>query len=290
MAAAAKVTEAKDLVAQPKREIVDLVESKITDMQTNGQIHFPANYSPQNALRSAWLILQETKDTNRNPVLESCTRDSVANALLNTVIQGLSPAKKQVYYIAYGKNLTCMRSYFGTMAIVKRLEGVEDIFAQVVYEDDTFEFMLENGTKRITKHETALANMEPDKIVAAYATILMSGGKQYTEIMTMPRIKRSWAKSKSPGTQKEFPEEMAMRTVINRACKTFVNTSDDSDLIIEAFHATDGAGAREDAVEAEVQANANVIELDIDTGYEVVDDSHGLAKEPVQQVIEDPGF
>ncbi|MGO0053923.1 recombinase RecT, partial [Streptococcus suis] len=35
-----------------------------------------------------------------------------------------------------------------------------------------------------------------------------------------------------------FPQEMAKRTVINRAAKQFFNTSDDSDILIEAVNRT----------------------------------------------------
>ena len=35
--------------------IAELVQSKIEKMQESGEIHFPANYSVSNAIRSAWL-------------------------------------------------------------------------------------------------------------------------------------------------------------------------------------------------------------------------------------------
>ena len=52
---------------------------------------------------------------------------------------------------------------------------------------------------------------------------------------------------------------MAKRTVINRACKMFFNTSDDSDHLIEAFNATGDrieADAREVAQEEKKKLNA----------------------------------
>ena len=77
----------------------DKVLQKLNAYQEAGAIHFPANYSPQNALQSAWLVLQTVKDKNRRPALEVCTKASIANALLYTVISGLSPAKNQVYFL-----------------------------------------------------------------------------------------------------------------------------------------------------------------------------------------------
>jgi recombination protein RecT len=114
-------------LAMVKKDTVDIVAAKVKQFQENGELHFPANYSPENAMKSAWLILQTIKDRNQKPALEVCTRDSVANALLDMVVQGLNPAKKQCYFIVYGNQLVCQRSYFGTMAVTKRVTGAKDI-------------------------------------------------------------------------------------------------------------------------------------------------------------------
>ena len=65
-----------------KRETIDVVSERIRKFQETGEISFPENYSPENALKSAWLKLQETEDNNRRCVLESCSKESIANALL----------------------------------------------------------------------------------------------------------------------------------------------------------------------------------------------------------------
>src|SRR5690606_20910731 len=150
-----------------------------------GEIHFPANYSPENAMKSAWLILQNTLDREKRPVLEVCTKDSIANSLLDMVVQGLNPAKKQGYFIAYGKQLVFQRSYFGTMAVTKRVTGAKDICAEVVYEGDEFEFEISRGRKKITKHKQTVASINGGKIVAAYCTIVFDDEREYTDIMTM---------------------------------------------------------------------------------------------------------
>ncbi|KLU64045.1 recombination and repair protein RecT [Desulfosporosinus acididurans] len=255
---------ANDLMAV-KEETLTTVETKIKEMQENGGINLPANYSASNALQSAWLILQETKDKDGKAALEVCTRSSIANAMLDTVIQGLSPAKKQVYYIVRGSKLTAMRSYFGTMAVTKRLESVESIFAQVVYEGDEFEFEINGGTKRITKHKQTLASMDSSKIVAAYCTIFHDGGQEFTEIITKKQIDMAWAKTsmKVNNVQKEFPEDMAKRTVINKTCKMYANTSDDSNLLVGSFNNTAEDFDKEQEAAEEIKANANGDVIDI---------------------------
>lgn len=56
--------------------------------------------------------------------------------------------------------------------------------------------------------------------------------------MTKKQIDKSWSKAKTKNVQIDFPDQMAMRTVINRAAKFFVNTSDDSDLFAGAINNT----------------------------------------------------
>lgn len=243
-------------LAKQKESIINEVMGLLGEMQSEGGIHFPANYSPQNALRSAWLILQETIDINKRPVLDVCTRGSISRALLNTVIMGLSPAKKQVYYIAYGKQLTAMRSYFGTMAIARRLGYIEDIRPQAVYEDDTFRARIVNGAYIIDEHVPGM-EMDPEKIRGAYCTIIMKDGRVVTDYMSMPRIKRSWKKAQSAKVQNEYPDEMAMRTVVNHALKPYVNAGDDSDLLIEAFNATDAQDAADKVIDGTYHEQAN---------------------------------
>jgi len=232
-----KMNEEKAVVKKDKNPIVESVQKRIEELQKTDRIHFPEDYSPQNAMMSAYLALQEAKDKNDAPVLDVCTKESIANSLLDMVVQGLTPAKNQGYFIAFGKSLTFMRSYFGTMAISKRLNDVNDIKHAVIWKGDTFKYHIDEGDIIIDQHDSKVENIGKE-IIGAYCTVYLDGGKKYTELMSMHQIKTAWAMSKGGLTKahKEFPDQMAKKTVINRACKYYVNTSDDSDLLIEAFN------------------------------------------------------
>ncbi|MBR6129023.1 MAG: recombinase RecT, partial [Bacteroidaceae bacterium] len=103
--------------------ISDQVLEKVNKFTADGALILPRNYSVENNMKSAWLILQETLDRNGKPVLEVCTKASVANALFDMVLQGMSVSKNQGYFIAYGNKLEFQRSYFGTVALAKRVHG-----------------------------------------------------------------------------------------------------------------------------------------------------------------------
>lgn len=261
-----------------EKNISDNVLMRVSELEKTGGLQIPSNYSAANALKSAWLMLQtvEAKDGDRKvPALSVCTKESVANTLLDMVIQGLSPAKKQCYFIAYGKQLQLSRSYMGTIAVTKRLKGVKDVFANIIYEGDEFEytFDLETGLKKIIKHNQSFQNIDTKKILGAYAIIIRDSLPPFIEIMNMGQIRAAWEQGKAngnSGAHNKFTDEMAKKSVINRACKTFWNTSDDSDLLIDVINKTTDMEnipsaeiLGEETIEQEISENANKELIDI---------------------------
>ena len=217
-----------------QKDITDNIARKLDELKKDGGLAIPANYNPANALKSAFFEMTNSASGN---LLEKCSRESIANSLLNMAIQGLSPAKKQCYFVPYGQNLSMQRSYFGTQKVVKSLTNVDDIWATIIYEGDEFEIEIEGGRERISKHTTSFLNRDND-IIGAYCIIKKSDGEEVLTVMTRKEIEASWSQSKNKSVQNKFPQEMAKRTVINRAAKAFINTSDDSDALIQAVNDT----------------------------------------------------
>ena len=93
--------------------IVEKVEKRIDELTDKRELELPPNYSASNALRTAWLKLQEIKDRKGNNVLDSCSDSSIGDALFKMVTMGLNPSKDQCYFIAYGPKLFCQPGYFG---------------------------------------------------------------------------------------------------------------------------------------------------------------------------------
>lgn len=216
-----------------QKQITSNVATRIEAMKNEGLLIAP-NYSVSNALSSAYYAL---KNSNSGNLLEKCTPESVYNALLDMVTQGLSPAKTQCYFVPYGSTVKLTRSYFGTMKVVKQLPEVKDIYAEVIYEGDKFQIKNENGRKVFVSHETDWMNAD-NPIVGAYCIIEKIDGEKILTVMTKKEIDKSWSKSRNKAVQNEFPQEMAKRTVINRAAKQFFNTSDDNDLFVDAVNRT----------------------------------------------------
>jgi len=295
-AVAEKVVEQKEKVLQVPgldKNISDNIFKRVSALEQSGGLNFPANYSYANAIKSAWLKIQATEDKNKKPALTVCTKESIANALLDMVIQGLSPMKNQCYFIVFGNTLTLMRSYFGTIAVTKRLAAVTDAFANVIYEGDNFQYAIlpESGDKKIIQHEQHFSNINPGKIIGAYAVILRKDSTPYVEIMTIDQIRKAWNQGAATGSSpahKNFPEEMAKKSVLNRGCKIFFNTSDDSDLLIEAVNRTTAneylpENDYEETVQHQIEENANKIELDVNAQIENDSDSASIVNEDIEE-------
>lgn len=274
-------------IAVLQRDITDTVSKKILELEESG-LQLPPNYNAQNALKSAFFKIKEVKDSNKKPALEVCTKESIANTLLDMVTQGLSPAKTQCYFIVYGKQLQLNRSYFGTQAVLKRLNGVKDIWANVIYKDDEFDYSVTDGRERLVKHETKFQNRD-NEILGAYAVVKTDDDEILT-VMTKKEIEASWSQAKTKNVQNKFPQEMAKRTVINRAAKAYINTSDDSDLLVEAINNTTENeyenGRREvdpiEDVQDEIENEANQTVVDFDKPTEPNQDKPRKTAEPIK--------
>lgn len=271
MAANTAVATTTPMDVAINNKFIDGLATQLEEKKKYG-LAFPENYSVSNALNSAYLMLQDMtvkrkrgNDWVEEKVLDVCTKQSIASSLMDMTVQALNPMKKQCYFVTFGNKLTLMRSYQGTMAVAKRV-GATDIRAEVIYEGDTFKYHIENGYKVIDEHTQDFKNIDNEKIVGAYAIVDHLGYVPYVEIMNIGQIKKAWAKgkadlSKANDVHNEFADQMAKKTVINRACKNFINSSDDA-YLMETFDRTtnnEEADVVAEQVAEDISQNANSV-------------------------------
>lgn len=255
-----------------KRELVakDFTEGMVMKVREKEKfgLTFPKDYNYTNEFMSAMLILQDTVDSNKKPVLQSCTRASIENALVEMVTSGLSMQKKQCYPVAYGGKLQCQKSVYGNTCIARRY-GLKDITAEVIYEGDTFEYEIVNGKKHIVTHKQDFENIDNDKVKGAYAIATMDDGSILTEVMNIKQIKQAWKqgfgyKENGSGTHQKFTDQMAMKTVKNRLLKQINNTY--SSFYDENYDSDEDIPAYDERLQADVEYdisnNANSVEFE----------------------------
>lgn len=282
-------------IAVVEKTIADTVLNRVKELETNGRINFPKDYSVANALQSAYLMLQEVKDKDFKPALEVCSKSSIANALFDMVVQGLNPQKKQCYFIVRDGRLTIDRSYFGEQAVAKRvIPGIKEIFANVIYDGDEVVFTQDPVTKRfqLEKHVTKFENRD-NPIKGAYCVIIKDE-EIYLEVMTWKEIQMSWSKRKNKGqVQDDFPQEMSKRTVIRRGVKNFINASDDSNLdIAESYNRTttdEYIDTTADPVEkAQIESEKKTASKPIPQTPNAASEKKPEPKEPKETIIDVP--
>lgn len=274
-----------------EKQITDIVFNKVVALQKQGGIDFPNNYSVGNALKSAYLILQEAKTKEKKPVLQACTQESIANTLLDMVVQGLNPAKQQCYFIPYGNQLTLSRSYLGTIALTKRLKGVKDVVAYPIYKNDKLDigFDILTGKTKIKEFKPALDHKAQD-LIGALGIVVGQNEILYLEYMNMDQIKNAWNQGTMKGNSpahKNFPDQMAIKTVINRVCKKYVNTADDSDKIADLI--SKSAEEVDNELEVEMIENANIKELPLDE-IEKIELEETDGQVAIEDVLEEAPF
>lgn len=252
-----------------KEDVTVIVAKNVRGYLEKGTLVLPQDYAVENAIKSAYLAIQEVKDMNGKPALEVCTQVSVMNALLDMVVQGMNPMKKQCYFIVYGKSLTMQRSYFGEQVLAKRVKPNIEFYYDVVRQGDILETETVRGCETVAKHIKKIENIN-NPIIAAYCglTDTITGQDLGIELMSMSQIEESWKMSKTykpenkNGIHARFDKELCLRTVIRKRAKPIINASDDAELLKSIMRqAFDRADAQMDE---EVEANANGEVIDIE--------------------------
>ena len=201
----------------------DWINKNIRD----NKITVPEGYNVSNEITMALMMIAQTNDKDGRPALESCSRESIMTQLRLMAQNGLSMAQKQCYPIVRKPKLCIDISYFGTISIIKRLMPGYEVRANVIYKDDTYDYIWNEETQcyQVTNIKSSIENRDKP-IVGAYGTIFekATGKVIFSEVMSWKEILTSWSHAKTDKVQKEFPQEMAKRTLIQRMCKLFLNT------------------------------------------------------------------
>ena len=253
---------------------VDGLVTQLREKEKFG-LTFPKDYNYSNELMGAYLILKETTDANKKPVLESCSQVSIANTLMDMVTLGVSMQKKQCYPVAYGGKLQCQISVYGNTCIARRY-GLKTIDAMCIYDGDEFNYHIENARIVIDSHTQDFLHINKDKILGAYAVVTMEDESQYVEIMSMDMIKQAWKqgfgyKDGGNGTHQKFTDQMCLKTVKNRALKYIIRTH--------------GTQAETDAYDNFEEAETDD-RTALDVQHDIAENANSVIFDPSDEVIE----
>lgn len=163
---------------------------------------------------------------SNTPKLGSCTPQSFLGAMMNAAQLGLEPNTPlgQAYLIPFEnrkKGITECQfqiGYKGLIDLAYRSGEVKMIDAQVVYENDEFEYEL--GMDPVLKHKPARTNR--GNPIYFYATFKLTNGGQGFQVMSIEDVHdhaKKYSKTYNNGPWQTNFEEMAKKTVLKKLLK-----------------------------------------------------------------------
>lgn len=265
---------------------VNAVMKQVEELQQTGGLVLPKDYNVGNALKSAWIYLQTIETRTKQKAIDVCTKLSICNCLLEMVIRGQHP-KKHCYFIPCGNSLEYWERYTGKILRAKRDTKIQDVVAQIIYEGDKFVYKVnENGYYELVSHDTAIENINPDKIKAAYAVVTFKDGSKHLEIMTIDQIRKSWqqgAARGASGAHQNFTDQMCKKTIIARACKIELDSATDGEEEELSMTPPSDAEAIRDAAQQQITIQATETKVIESKPQETIDFAESANYEPVDE-------
>ena len=156
----------------------------------------------------------------KSPQLQRCTPESIVESVVNAAQLGVDPggALGEGYLVSYGEKCQLILGYQGMISIARRSGEVRTIEANIVCENDTFEFSLGSGAF-LTHRFDILSNRGSQR--GAWAKAVLADGSEQFEVMSLPEITiiRERSKASKSGPWVTDFAEMAKKTVIRRLFK-----------------------------------------------------------------------
>jgi len=130
---------------------------------------------------------------------------------------GLEPDGRKAHLIPYGKVCKLIVDYKGLVDLARRSGEIADIHADVVCENDFFEYSF--GTNGNLEHKPAIK--EKGVVIAAYSYVKLKDGSSSYEVMNLEEINAIRKRSKASGSGPWVTDwnEMAKKTVFRRHSK-----------------------------------------------------------------------
>lgn len=164
------------------------------------------------------MIQMSTQLIARNPKIAECSVSSVIGAVMQASILGFKPVESlgYCYFVPYKGQLSFQIGYKGYIQLAHRSGEVKMIYAEVVRENDFFEYKL--GLEPKLEHEPKGDN---GKITHTYAVVHYKDGGYNFIVMNKSQIERTRLTSPSQGAQpsgawKDWYDQMAKAKVIKQ--------------------------------------------------------------------------
>jgi len=198
-----------------------------------GLIQQFANALPQHITAERFARVALTTMT-RVPKLRQCTIESLMRCLMDCSAMGLEPDGRRAHLIPFEdrKNgvtvCTLIVDYKGLVELCKRSGDVSGIHADVVCENDEFEYNM----GQVTAHKINFRKPR-GPVYAVYAVVELKDGTRQTAVLSREEVEAVRSRSKSSGNGPWVSDwgEMAKKTAFRRLSKWLVLSPEIRDAI-----------------------------------------------------------
>ena len=170
----------------------------------------PSHLTPERFARIAITAL------TRTPKLLDCTPESLMRCLLDLSAFGLEPDGRRAHLIPYGAQCTLVIDWKGLAELAMRSGVIAKLHADVVCENDTFEYNL----GAITCHKIDFRKPRGE-VYAAYAMAQTKTGEVFVAVLSKDEVEavRKRSRSGTSGPWVSDWNEMAKKTAFRRLSK-----------------------------------------------------------------------
>lgn len=195
-------------VAAPRKDLKDLLQGE--QFKNAVALCMPKHLTPERFVRVALTALMRT------PQLQKCSQESLFKCLLDLSALGLEPDGRRAHLIPFGSECTLIIDYKGLVELMMRSGLVANIHADVVCENDEFEY--DRG--EVTKHRIDFRK-DRGPVYAVYCRVTMKDGSTKCEALSRREVEavRGRSRAKDNGPWVTDWNEMAKKTACRRVSK-----------------------------------------------------------------------
>ena len=157
---------------------------------------------------------------SKNSKLLQADRNSLLQTFMDSAKDGLYLDGKEASAVLYGNQIKYIPMVEGVIKVLHNSGLIKSICAEVVYENDLFDYEL--GTKPQLTHKPLIVG-DRGKPICVYAIAITTIGGEYMELMNMGEIEKCRAVSKGSSSPHspwvKWFDQMAKKTVIHRIAK-----------------------------------------------------------------------
>ena len=164
-----------------------------------------------------WKFISVAKLTlNKNPKLVQADRNSLMQTFMKAAQDCLYLDGREAAAVLYGTQVNYLPMVEGVIKLMHNSGLIKTISAEVVYENDCFEYEL--GSKPFVKHIPLLVGDRGNRI-CVYCHVQTANDGDFVEILNMEEVEKCKQVAKTQAVWSKWYDQMAKKTAIHRIAK-----------------------------------------------------------------------